>query len=100
MTCSLNLRIGFVLGQHPFDRDRQDDAFGVTARILGRLAYDLVFANPVGGGTQRAVPLVGKWRIDGIIRAGHAVVFSPDTLAQAHAEGYGNGAYCIGSSNR
>ena len=39
-------------------------------------------------------------QIDEIIRAGHAVVFSPDTLAQANSEGYDNGAYCIGGSKR
>jgi len=37
-------------------------------------------------------------QIDEIIKAGHAAVFSPDTLAQAHSEGYDNGAYCIGGS--
>jgi len=39
-------------------------------------------------------------QIDEIIKAGHAVVFLPDTLAQAHSEGYDNGAYCIGDSKR
>ncbi len=39
-------------------------------------------------------------QIDEIIRAGHAVKFEPDTLAQAHKEGYDNGAYCIGGSKR
>ena len=39
-------------------------------------------------------------QIDEIIRAGHAVVFTPDTLDQAHREGYDNGAYCIGGSLR
>lgn len=39
-------------------------------------------------------------QIDEIIAAGHAVVFSPDNLDQAHAEGYDNGAYCIGGSQR
>ncbi|MCA9217175.1 MAG: hypothetical protein KDB27_29100 [Planctomycetales bacterium] len=39
-------------------------------------------------------------QIDEIIRAGHAVVFTPDTLTQAHAEGYDNGHYCIGNSRR
>jgi hypothetical protein len=37
-------------------------------------------------------------QIDEIIDAGNAVVFSPDTLDQAHAEGYGNCSYCIGGS--
>lgn len=39
-------------------------------------------------------------QIDEIIRAGHAKAFFPDTLAQAHAEGYDNCAYCIGASRR
>jgi len=39
-------------------------------------------------------------QIDEIIAADHAVVFTPDTLAQAHAEGYDNGAYCLGGSTR
>ena len=39
-------------------------------------------------------------QIDEIIKAGHAVIFEPDTLEQAHKEGYDNGAYCIGDSKR
>lgn len=39
-------------------------------------------------------------QIDEIIRAGHARTFTPDTLEQAHKEGYDNGAYCIGGSER
>lgn len=39
-------------------------------------------------------------QIDEIIRAQHAVVFSPDTLDQAHRDGYDNGHYCIGGSTR
>lgn len=39
-------------------------------------------------------------QIDEIIGAGNAVVFSPDTLEQAHREGYENCAHCIGSSAR
>lgn len=39
-------------------------------------------------------------QIDEIIRAGHARIFSPDSLAQAHAEGYDNCAKCIGGSRR
>lgn len=39
-------------------------------------------------------------QIDEIIRAGNAVVFTPDTLAQAHSEGYDNGYYCLGGSTR
>jgi len=34
-------------------------------------------------------------QIDEIIDAGNAVVFDPDTLEQAHGEGYDNCAYCI-----
>lgn len=37
-------------------------------------------------------------QIDEIIKAGHAVVFTPDTLSQAHSEGYDNCHYCIGES--
>ena len=39
-------------------------------------------------------------QIDEIIRSGNAVIFDPDTLEQAHNEGYDNGAYCIGGSMR
>lgn len=39
-------------------------------------------------------------QINEIIRAQNAVVFSPDTLSQAHSEGYDNCSYCIGSSTR
>ena len=39
-------------------------------------------------------------QIDEILAAGHAKPFSPDTLEQAHKEGYDNGAYCIGGSHR
>ncbi|MFQ5538732.1 MAG: hypothetical protein ACE5GJ_14950, partial [Gemmatimonadota bacterium] len=39
-------------------------------------------------------------QVDEIIEAGHAVGFHPDTLEQAHAEGYDNGAYCLGGSTR
>ncbi len=34
------------------------------------------------------------------IRPHHIVTFTPDTLQQAHAQGYDNCAYCIGSSTR
>ena len=37
-------------------------------------------------------------QIDEIIEAGNAVVFDPDTLEQAHQDGYDNCAYCIGGS--
>jgi hypothetical protein len=39
-------------------------------------------------------------QIDEIIKAGHAVTFTPDTLEQAHSRGYDNCAYCIGNSHR
>ena len=39
-------------------------------------------------------------QIDEIVEAGNAVVFTPDSLPQAHAEGYDNGFYCIGNSKR
>lgn len=39
-------------------------------------------------------------QIDEIIKAGHAKAFDPDTLEQAHSEGYDNCEYCIGGSNR
>lgn len=39
-------------------------------------------------------------QISEIVQAGHAVTFSPDTLSQAHSEGYDNCYYCLGSSTR
>lgn len=39
-------------------------------------------------------------QIDEIIRAGNAVTFSPDSLAEAHRQGYDNCHYCIGRSRR
>lgn len=39
-------------------------------------------------------------QIDEIIRAGHARTFNPDTLEQAHRDGYDNCAYCLGGSKR
>jgi hypothetical protein len=39
-------------------------------------------------------------QINEIFAAGHAVKFVPDTLAQAHSEGYDNCAKCIGGSTR
>jgi hypothetical protein len=39
-------------------------------------------------------------QIDEILRAGHAVGFVPDTLQEAHNNGYDNCAYCIGGSLR
>ena len=39
-------------------------------------------------------------QIDEIISAGHAVTFVPDTLSQAHQQGYDNCAHCIGGSAR
>ena len=37
-------------------------------------------------------------QINKIIKAGHATIFNPDELEQAHREGYDNCAYCIGRS--
>lgn len=37
-------------------------------------------------------------QIDEIIAAGHAVIFEPDSLDQAHREGYDNCHHCIGRS--
>ena len=39
-------------------------------------------------------------QIDEIIQAGHAKTFIPDTLEQAHREGFDNCAHCIGGSKR
>jgi len=39
-------------------------------------------------------------QIEEIIDAGHARIFTPDRLDQAHKEGYDNCAYCIGGSLR
>jgi hypothetical protein len=39
-------------------------------------------------------------QINEVIRAGHAVFFTPDVLAQAYSEGYDNCAKCIGGSRR
>ena len=39
-------------------------------------------------------------QIDEIVAAGHARIFTTDTLRQAHSEGYNNGAYCIAGSTR
>jgi len=37
-------------------------------------------------------------QINEIIRMGHARTFNPDTLEQAHKEGYDNCAYCLSGS--
>jgi hypothetical protein len=39
-------------------------------------------------------------QIDEIIDADHAITFNPDSLTQAHSEGYDNCAKCIGDSKR
>ncbi len=39
-------------------------------------------------------------QIDEIIAAEHAKAFDPDTLEQAHAEGYDNCHYCTWGSRR
>jgi len=41
-----------------------------------------------------------RCQIDEVIRAGHAVAFSPDTLAQARREGYDKCDHCLGGSSR
>lgn len=46
---------------------------------------------------QHEVP---QCQIDEIISAGNAVVFEPDSLEQAHDEGYDNCAFCLGDSER
>ena len=42
----------------------------------------------------------GGCQIDEIIEAGHAVVFTPDTLGQADKESYDPCAKCLPSSRR
>jgi len=37
-------------------------------------------------------------QIDEIINAGNAITFNPDTIAQAHSQGYDNCAHYIGGS--
>ena len=39
-------------------------------------------------------------QIDEFLRAGHGVYFTPDSLSQAHSEGYDNCAKCLGGSTR
>ena len=39
-------------------------------------------------------------QIDEIIGAGHAVTFTPDTLAEAHRQGYDDGDNCLPGSTR
>ncbi len=39
-------------------------------------------------------------QITEILETKNAVVFDPDTLAQAHSDGYDNCAYCIAESTR
>ena len=41
---------------------------------------------------------LNQCQIDEIIRAGHAVIFEPDTHSQARREGYDNCKHCIGES--
>ncbi len=41
-----------------------------------------------------------RCQIDEIIKAGNAVTFTPDTLVEAHRQGYDNCAYCLGGSVR
>ena len=39
-------------------------------------------------------------QINEIIRAGNAKIFTPDSLDQAHKDGYDNCHYCLGGSKR
>jgi hypothetical protein len=39
-------------------------------------------------------------RVDEIIAAGNAVAFYPDSLVEAHADGYDDCAWCVGASAR
>ena len=39
-------------------------------------------------------------QIDEIIAADHAIVFNPDTLEEAHRNGYDNCAKCLSGSHR
>lgn len=40
-----------------------------------------------------------RCQIDEIIDADHAVIFDPDSLEQAHQEGFDNCHFCIGESH-
>lgn len=42
----------------------------------------------------------GSCQIKAILRARHAMVFLPDTLGQAHREGYENCGHCLGEAKR
>lgn len=42
----------------------------------------------------------GNCQIEEIFAAIHAVGFVPDSLAQAHKEGFDNCAWCLGGSTR
>lgn len=39
-------------------------------------------------------------QVDEFLKAGHGVYFIPDTLQEAHDEGYDNCAKCLGGSTR
>jgi hypothetical protein len=39
-----------------------------------------------------------RCQIDEIIAAGHAVIFEPDSLAEAHRQGFDNCEFCLGKS--
>ena len=39
-------------------------------------------------------------QLDELIRGGNYKTFTPDTLSQAHSEGYDNCHWCIGGSTR
>ena len=80
------------------------DGVGEMARRQGPPTYGRRF---VGNTDKKEVhdldnEKIGKnqCQIDEIIAAGHARIFNPDTLEQAHTEGYDNGYHCIGRSKR
>lgn len=76
-------------------------------RIMRRQGYPTHGRRFVGNTTKEEVHDLdneqtgpNECQIDEIIRAGHAKIFDPDTLEQAHKEGYDNCAYCLGGSRR
>ena len=74
------------------------------ARRRGRPTYGRRF---VGNVARRKVHDLDRedtkangCQVNEIIRAGHAGTFRPDSLSQAHDEGYDNCAKCIGGARR
>jgi hypothetical protein len=41
--------------------------------------------------------MAGCW-IDSVVKMGHAVIFTPDTLEEAHAEGYADCRWCLAAT--